>query len=76
MATNLKVGKTIKALANLTTPFTPQTPFAPWGVSPQAERLRKKSCNAQNNISKKFVYLHRKKRKGAGVVERAALEMR
>ena len=36
MIANLKVGKTIKALANLT---TPQTPFAPWGVSPQAERL-------------------------------------
>ena len=33
MATNLKVGKTNKAIANLT------TPFAPWGVSPQAERL-------------------------------------
>ena len=39
MIANLKVGKTIKALANLTTPLTPQTPFAPWGVSPQAERL-------------------------------------
>ena len=42
MATNLKVGKISDALANLTTPQTPQTPqttFAPWGVSPQAERL-------------------------------------
>ena len=39
MIANLKVGKTIKALANLTTPLTPQNPFAPWGVSPQAERL-------------------------------------
>ncbi len=39
MIANLKVGKTIKALANLTTPLTPQTPFAPWSVSPQAERL-------------------------------------
>ena len=39
MIANLKVGKTIKALANLTAPLTPQTPFAPWGVSPQAERL-------------------------------------
>ena len=39
MATNLKVGKTTKALANLTTPLTPQTPFAPWGNGPQAERL-------------------------------------
>ena len=36
MIANLKVGKTTKALANLTTPQTPQTP---WGVSPQAERL-------------------------------------
>ena len=35
MIANLKVGKTIKALANLTTPQTPQTHFAPWGVSPQ-----------------------------------------
>ena len=39
MATNLKVGKTIDAFAHLTTPFTPQNPFAPWGVSPQAKRL-------------------------------------
>ena len=39
MVANLKVGKTIKALANHTTPQNPQTPFAPWGVSPQAERL-------------------------------------
>ena len=39
MFANLKVGKTIMALANLTTPQTPQTTFAPWGVSPQAERL-------------------------------------
>ena len=39
MIANLKVGKTTKALANLTTPLTPQNPFAPWGVSPQAERL-------------------------------------
>ena len=30
---NLKVGKTIKALANLTTPFAPQNPFASWGVA-------------------------------------------
>ncbi|MBQ5829041.1 MAG: hypothetical protein IIW45_02400 [Alistipes sp.] len=36
---NLKAGKTIKALANLTTTFTSQNPFAPWGVSPQAKRL-------------------------------------
>ena len=40
MFANFKVGKTTKALANLTTPLTPQTPFAPWGVSPQAERLQ------------------------------------
>ena len=39
MATNLKVGMTSDVLANLTTPFTPQTPFAPWGFSPQAKRL-------------------------------------
>ena len=39
MRANLKVGKTIKALANLTTPFAPWNPFAPWGVSPQAKRL-------------------------------------
>ena len=39
MATNLKVGKTNKAIANLTTPFTPQIPQTPWGFSPQAERL-------------------------------------
>ena len=39
MATNLKAGKTIRALANLTTPQTPQTPFASWGFSPQAKRL-------------------------------------
>ncbi len=39
MVTNLKVGKTIKALANLTTPQIPQTPQTPWGVSPQAKRL-------------------------------------
>ncbi len=39
MIANLKAGKTIKALANLTTPQNPQTPFAPRGVSPQAERL-------------------------------------
>ena len=39
MIANLKVGKTIKALANLTTPLTPQTPFVPWGFSPQAKRL-------------------------------------
>ncbi len=38
--------------------------------------MRKKSCNARSNIQKKFLYLHRKKRKGAGVVDRAALEMR
>ena len=57
-------------------PLDPFCPFCPLGVRPQAKRLRKKSCNVQNNISKKFVYLHRKKRKGAGVVERAALEMR
>ena len=40
MCANLKVGKTIKALANLTTPQTTYTPFAPWGVSPQAERMQ------------------------------------
>ena len=39
MRANLKVGKTIKALAYLTTPFAPWNPFAPWGVSPQALRL-------------------------------------
>ena len=39
MIANLKVGKTIKALANLITPFAPWNPFAPWGVSPQAKRL-------------------------------------
>ena len=39
MFADLNVGKTIKALANLTTPLAPQTPFAPWGVSPQAKRL-------------------------------------
>ena len=39
MSTNLEVGKTSDALANLTTPKTPQTPFAPWGDSPQAKRL-------------------------------------
>ena len=33
MGANLKVGKAIKALANLTTPFAPQNPFAPWGVA-------------------------------------------
>ena len=38
MIANLKVGKTIKALANLITPFAPWNPFAPWGVSPQAKR--------------------------------------
>ena len=37
MVTNLKVGKTSDALANLTTPLAPLTPFAPWGVSPQAD---------------------------------------
>ena len=37
MIANLKVGKTNKAIANLTTPLAPQNPFAPWGVSPQAE---------------------------------------
>ena len=40
MGANLKVSKTIKALAYLTTPFATQNPFAPWGVSPQAERLQ------------------------------------
>ena len=39
MVANLKVGKTSDAFANLTTPIAPQNPFAPWGVSPQAERL-------------------------------------
>ena len=39
MIANLKVGKTINVCANLTTPLTPQNPFAPWGVSPQAKRL-------------------------------------
>ena len=46
MIANLKVGKTIKALANLTTPQTTQTTQTPqttqttqttWGVSPQAK---------------------------------------
>ena len=36
---NLKVGKTAPTLAYLSTPLTPQTPFAPWGFSPQAKRL-------------------------------------
>ena len=39
MSDNLNVSKTSDALANLTTPLIPQTPFAPWGVSPQAFRL-------------------------------------
>ena len=39
MVTNLKVSKTAPTLANLTTPSAPQTPFAPWGDSPQAKRL-------------------------------------
>lgn len=39
MRANLKVGKTIKTPANLTTPFFPLNPFASWGVSPQALRL-------------------------------------
>ena len=39
MVTDLKVSKTSDALANLTTPIAPQNPFAPWGNSPQAERL-------------------------------------
>ena len=39
MATNLKVGKTNKALANLTTTIAPQNPLTPWGDSPQAKRL-------------------------------------
>ena len=33
MGANLKVGKTIKALANLTTPPAPPAPFTPWGVA-------------------------------------------
>lgn len=36
---NLKVGKTMKALANLTTTLTPPIPLTPWGFSPQAKRL-------------------------------------
>ena len=39
MGIYLKVGKTCDAFAHLTTPLTPQTPFAPWGFSPQAKRL-------------------------------------
>ena len=39
MVANFKVDKTSDALANLTTPLAPQNPFAPWGFSPQAERL-------------------------------------
>ena len=39
MGANLEVGKTIKALANLTTPFYPSEPFCPLGHSPQAKRL-------------------------------------
>ena len=39
MCANLKESKTIKTPANLTTPFAPLNPFAPWGVSPQASRL-------------------------------------
>ena len=39
MFANFNMGKTIKTPANLTTPFTPQNPSAPWGFSPQAERL-------------------------------------
>ena len=38
---NLKVGKTIKALANLTTPLTPQNPSAPWGVA-----RRRNACSS------------------------------
>ena len=36
VSANLKVGKAIDALANLTTPIAPQTPQTPWGDSPQA----------------------------------------
>ena len=35
----LKVGKAIKALANLTTPFCPSDLTDPLGHSPQAKRL-------------------------------------
>ena len=54
MIANLKVGKTIKALANLTTPLTPQNPFAPWGVSPQAERLPSNNYQLKTNNYKKY----------------------
>ena len=40
MSANLKVGKTIKALTNLTTPFAPQNPFIPWGNA-----RRRNACN-------------------------------
>ena len=33
MVTYLKVGKTIKAITNLTTPFTPWNTFAPWALA-------------------------------------------
>ena len=33
MGANLEVGKAIKALANLTTPFTTQTSQTPWGIA-------------------------------------------
>ena len=39
MVANFKVDKTSNAPANLTTPLAPQNPLAPWGFSPQAERL-------------------------------------
>ena len=40
MVDNLKVGMTIKAHANLTTPLTPQTPFSPWGIYARARSER------------------------------------
>lgn len=39
MIANIKMGKTTKALANLTTPLTPLTSLTPWGFSPQAKCL-------------------------------------
>ena len=40
MIANLKVRKTINVCANLTTPLTPQNPFAPWGIYARAPSER------------------------------------
>ena len=37
---NLKVGKAIYAPTNLATPFTPQNPFATWGIYARAQTER------------------------------------